>query len=186
MPSRATLSRQMAYGTLQQHPNADVPHDQSISPHPRAFGEPGARLVESSTVDANTRCCLAYRVRNRSRHHSAPKVFPGPQASFQKQASQSTKRPAHRGMRAAHAETTRRRARRVQRREARRAKRRPAHILSPLELSVASQLQVRTGPKKKKQKHPHSQKLGGKTPNGSFRDILQDLSHQHRIHARHR
>ena len=129
----------MAYGTLQQPPNADVPHDQSISPHPRAFGEPGARLVESGTVDANTRCCLAYRVRNRSRHHSAPKVFPGPQASFQKQASQSTKRPAHRGMRAAHAETTRRRARHVKRREARRAKRRPAHILRPLELRVASQ-----------------------------------------------
>ena len=149
MPSRATLSREMAYGTMQQPTNADVPHDQNISPHPRAFGEPGARLVDCSSDDVNTQCQHDYRVWNRSRQKSAPKIFSGVTARSHKQASQCTKRPAHRGMRAANAEETRRRARRDRRRDARRAKRRPAHILRPLELSVASQLQVRSGPKKK-------------------------------------
>ena len=149
MPSRATPSRQLAYETMQQPTNADVPHDQNISPHPRAFGEPGARLVDCSSDDVNTQCQHDYRVRNRSRQKSAPKIFSGVTARSHKQASQCTKRPAHRGMRAANAEETRRRARRDRRREARRAKRRPAHILRPLELSVASQLQVRSGPKKK-------------------------------------
>ena len=149
MPSRATPSRQMAYETMQQPTNADVPHDQNISPHPRAFGEPGARLVDCSTDDVNKQGQHDYRVRNRSRQDSAPTVFPGAPARCHKQASQCTKRPTHRGMRAAHAEESRRRARRDKRRDARRAKRRPAHILRPpLELSVASQLQVRSRSKR--------------------------------------